>query len=130
MFLSQFMLGLHCVNDDADEQVQNGEAVHEYEWNKEQPRQRILFHHWPDNTHRPTLKGHDLKKGIHACADVTEPVREQLSEEVGRQNGTHIEQQENDGTYGEDAGNCSEQCSDHLAHLRYHADQRTGYRPY
>ena len=61
---------------------------------KEYPGIRVLDHDRTHNTHGPAFQRHDLEQRIQRFADTTEPLRKIFTEQLGRDNGKHVVDQQ------------------------------------
>jgi hypothetical protein len=76
---------LHGRDDDADEQVEDGEGGDDDEGHEKGPGVGVDFHHRAHDAHRPAFEGHDLEQRIQAAGQRAEPVGEGAAEQARRQ---------------------------------------------
>jgi len=107
------VLGLHGIDHDADEQVEDREGRDHDVGHEERPGVGKLLHHRPHDAHRPAFQGHDLEQRIGRRADGAEPFRKLRAEQLGRHHREHVVEQPQQRDHRAHAGQRGDQSADH-----------------
>lgn len=114
---------LHGGDDDADEEVEDGEGGQDDEGDEEEPGLGVLLHDGADDAHRPALERHDLEERVEALPERAEPLGVGAAEEGGGENARGVDEDAHDGHDAGEAGNGVQEGGHDLAQLGQHGEE-------